>query len=114
MATSYQQLLEKKRALEQQQAELERQIAESHQAEKAGAIEKVKAIMAEYGLTIEDLQETAKRGRKPGAKSSTAGSKVAAKYRDEATGNSWSGRGLQPKWLKAALAEGRKIEDFAV
>lgn len=113
MAT-YQELLEAKRKLEQQQAELERQIAESHQAEKAGAVEKVKAIMAEFNLTVADLQETAKRGRKPGAKSATAGSKVAAKYRDPATGNAWSGRGLQPKWLKAALAEGKKIEDFAV
>ena len=43
-----------------------------------------------------------------------AGRKVAAKYRDSATGNSWSGRGLQPNWLKAALASGRKLEEFAV
>ena len=33
--------------------------------------------------------------------------------RNKATGDTWSGRGLQPKWLKAALAAGRKIEDFA-
>ena len=39
--------------------------------------------------------------------------KVAAKYRDEA-GNTWSGRGLQPRWLKAAIGAGKKIEDFAV
>ena len=39
---------------------------------------------------------------------------VAAKYRNKATGETWSGRGLQPKWLKAALAAGRKIDDFAV
>jgi DNA-binding protein H-NS len=39
---------------------------------------------------------------------------VPAKYRDPATGTGWSGRGLQPKWLKAALADGRKLSDFAV
>ena len=33
---------------------------------------------------------------------------------DPATGTTWSGRGLQPKWLKAALASGRKLSDFAV
>jgi DNA-binding protein H-NS len=37
---------------------------------------------------------------------------VPAKYRDPATGDSWSGRGLQPKWLKAALTSGRRIDDF--
>jgi len=39
---------------------------------------------------------------------------VAAKYRNAATGDAWTGRGLQPKWLKAALAAGAKLEDFAV
>lgn len=115
MATTYQQLLEQKRKLEEQQAALLKQLEEAGAAEKAVAVEKVKAIMTEFGLTIGDLQETAsKRGRKPGAKSTTAGSKVAAKYKDPVTGNSWTGRGLQPRWLKAALAEGKKIEDFAV
>ena len=42
------------------------------------------------------------------------GAKVAPKYRDTATGQTWSGRGLQPNWLKAALAAGRKIDDFRV
>jgi len=40
--------------------------------------------------------------------------KVAAKYHNTATGDSWSGRGLQPRWLKAALAAGAKVTDFAV
>lgn len=112
MAT-YQELLEQKRALEQQTAQLLKQIEEQQTTEKAGAVEKVKAIMAEYGLTIADLQET-KRGRKPGTSApKTSGSKVAAKYKDD-QGNSWSGRGLKPKWLTAALAVGKKIEDFAV
>jgi DNA-binding protein H-NS len=39
---------------------------------------------------------------------------VAAKYRNTSTGDTWSGRGLQPKWLKAAIASGKKISDFAV
>lgn len=38
--------------------------------------------------------------------------KVAPKYRDAATGQTWSGRGLQPNWLKAALATGRGIAEF--
>ena len=30
------------------------------------------------------------------------------------TGATWSGRGLQPAWLKAALANGRRLSDFDV
>ena len=40
--------------------------------------------------------------------------KVAIKYRNASTAETWTGRGLQPKWLKAALASGAKIEDFLV
>ena len=35
-----------------------------------------------------------------------------AKYRNAATGETWSGRGLQPAWLKAAIAAGKRLEDF--
>ncbi len=38
----------------------------------------------------------------------------AAKYVDPATGSTWSGRGLQPAWLKAALADGKELADFEV
>ena len=36
------------------------------------------------------------------------------KYRHPSTGATWSGRGLQPAWLKAALANGRRLSDFDV
>ena len=92
-----------------QREALEKQIALTRKQERADAIAKVHALMAEYGLSASDIG--AKRG---GKSSSVKGSKVAAKYRNAATGDSWSGRGLQPKWLKAALAAGRKLGDFAV
>lgn len=93
-----------------QKAALEKQIEATRREAKADAIARVKALMSEFGLTTADLS-----GRGPGKGGSAAkGSKVAAKYRNKATGESWSGRGLQPKWLKAALASGRKLQDFAV
>jgi DNA-binding protein H-NS len=90
-----------------QKAALEQQIAEAQRAERAGAVAKVRALMAEHGLTLADLSSRSSAPKR-------AGAKVAAKYRDAATGDTWSGRGLQPKWLKAALASGKKISDFAV
>jgi DNA-binding protein H-NS len=92
-----------------QKAALEQQIQQLSSAERAGAIAQVKNLMAQHGLTLADLSGgifSAKRGPKTGGT-------VAAKYRDDA-GNSWSGRGLQPKWLKAAIASGKSLADFAV
>ncbi len=37
---------------------------------------------------------------------------VEAKYRNRATGETWTGRGSRPRWLRAALDDGAAIEDF--
>jgi ribosomal protein S25 len=34
------------------------------------------------------------------------------KYRDPATGATWTGRGKRPRWLEVALEDGRKLEEF--
>jgi DNA-binding protein H-NS len=91
-----------------QKAAIEQQIAEAQRAERSGAIAKVRALMTEHGLTLSDLSS------KPAASARRTGVKVAPKYRDAATGNTWSGRGLQPKWLREALASGKRISDFAI
>jgi hypothetical protein len=41
------------------------------------------------------------------------GRKVPIKYRDK-EGNTWAGRGAQPRWLREKLKAGAKLEDFAV
>jgi len=90
-----------------QKAAIEQQIIEVQRAERSGAVAKVRALMAEHGLSLSDLSTKSATPKRTGAK-------VAAKYRDAATGSTWSGRGLQPKWLKQALASGKKISDFAI
>ena len=92
-----------------QKEALEHEIERTRQKDRSDAITKVRALMDEYGLTAADL--SARKGIKARA---GKGKKVAAKYRNAATGETWSGRGLQPKWLKAALTGGRKLADFAV
>lgn len=90
-----------------QKAALEQQILEAQREERSQAIAKVRALMAEYGLTLADLGTRATAAPR---KAST--SRVAPKYRHPETGETWSGRGLQPKWLKSALAAGARIDDF--
>jgi DNA-binding protein H-NS len=95
-----------------QKAALEKQITEARREARAGAIAQIKSLMAEHGLTLADLGGKAPASAPAGG--SRKGSKVPPKYRDPDTGTTWSGRGLQPKWLKAALANGRKLSDFAL
>lgn len=104
--------------------------------EKHGVISRIKEAIEVYGLTTEDLfpsGPTIKVARKSGRRarsvaerdvsappkkrrgraSSSAGKSVPVKYSD-GKGNEWSGRGSQPRWLKAALSEGKGIESFLV
>lgn len=78
-----------KELLAQREA-LDQQISQTKERERSEAVAKVKSLMSEYGLTIADLSSRAAKPAKV--------SKVAAKYRNQATGETWSGRGLQPKW----------------
>lgn len=74
-------------------------------------------------VTIERSQPGTRtaRGREKTAKALAEGSSEwlgptgkPAKYRDAATGSTWSGRGLMPKWLKVAMERGKKLTDFEV
>ena len=111
--TTYTDLLAKKATLDRQAAELEKQLAQAKKAELASVISYIKNLMAEYNLTQADLEGRAKGGAGK-EKGPLSERKVAPKFRDPETGATWSGRGLRPRWLSAALEAGRKAEDFAV
>jgi DNA-binding protein H-NS len=87
--------------------------------EREGVIERMKEAIEAYGITASDLGLSARRGRPASSfprgatrrkASKSAGG--AAAYADSA-GNTWGGRGPRPKWLRDALANGAKLEDFA-
>ncbi len=111
--------------------ELKKQAERQRKEEYSSVIKTIKKQIADYGITAEELglgSGAAKRGRKPGkasakpgrkparkaaAKRANAGIKVAPKYRDDA-GNTWTGRGKQPKWVVAALAMGRSLDSLLI
>ena len=86
--TSYKELLA-------QRAELEKQIEAARKDALATAIAQVRAIVAEYELTEEDV--FSKKAPRTTATGSTK--TVAPKYRDPATGATWTGRGKPPLWI---------------
>jgi DNA-binding protein H-NS len=82
--------------------------------ERDGVIARMKEAIAAYGITAGDLglsssRKAASAGRR-GLPKSKSGAKAA--YADS-DGNTWGGRGPRPKWLRDALANGSKLEDFA-
>lgn len=92
MAT-YKQLLAQKEALEAQ-------IAEMRSAEVAGVIDQIRSLMAQYDLSVEDIEGKRRRGRPAGSEAAkTAKVPLPPKYRDPKTGATWSGRGRAPAWL---------------
>lgn len=74
-----------------------------------GALVEHRAVL-EKQLALLGGDKVARRGRR---KSTLKGRKVPPKYRDR-SGNTWAGRGAKPRWLVAAIKEGRKIEDFLI
>ncbi|MBP0625438.1 H-NS family nucleoid-associated regulatory protein [Cupriavidus consociatus] len=101
MAT-YKELMAQKQALEAQ-------LEEARTSEVASVIEQIRELMAQYGLSPEDVAPRRRRGRPAGA-ASTPQEKASLppKYMDPKTGKTWSGRGRTPAWL------GKRPERFLI
>ncbi|RQR59887.1 H-NS histone family protein [Burkholderia sp. Bp9125] len=76
-------------------------------AEMEAVLADVRAKIAEYGLTEQDVFGR-KRTRAKGASSSKPQS--APKYRDPKTGATWSGKGRAPAWI----ANAKRRERFLI
>ncbi len=94
--SNYKDLLKQREALEQQ-------IKAARDRELSDAIHQAKSIIEEFGLTADDLF-----GGKP-RRSAAAGTKVAAKFKDPLTGQTWTGRGKPPRWIANEDREKFKI-----
>lgn len=84
-------------------AELENKAKEARALELAAAKAQIAEIMQTYGLTINDI------GNSATSKVAKTRQPVPAKYRDAATGETWTGRGRAPRWL-----DGKNKDDFLI
>jgi DNA-binding protein H-NS len=89
MTTSYKELIKQREALEQA-------IAHARENELSEAVRQVRQLVSEFGLTVQDVFPA---GRGPAKPKINTGSKVAPKYRDPVSGQTWTGRGKAPKWI---------------
>jgi DNA-binding protein H-NS len=88
--------------LQDQITKLQMDAEEARSREIQGALGQIKSLMEEYALTVEDLGSLSKK------KSRKAAQRTSIQFKDEA-GNTWSGRGRMPAWLK-----GKDKEQFRV
>lgn len=66
---------------------------------RAGAVERVLKLMNQLGVSVDDLRGA--KGRR-GRGAAAPRSKGVAKYRDPATGKTWTGHGRAPDWIRNA------------
>ena len=112
--------------IQSQIQKLQKQASEIRAREFDATVRDIRGKMQAFGITLKDLQVTEPgRGKGRGRPASKGNVKVAslkkkvtstpvaAKYRGP-NGESWSGRGLTPRWLASLIAQGQSKEDFAI
>jgi|688.fasta_scaffold534879_1 DNA-binding protein H-NS len=116
--------------IQSQIEKLQKQAADIRSREFTSTVQDILAKMQAFGITIKDLGAGLKkapktRGRPAGkgkvkvagtrraAKKAAGTSTVAPKYQGP-NGETWTGRGLMPRWMAALVAEGKSKEDFAI
>lgn len=105
------------KSIETQIRRLQEKAEKLKASRKGPAIRDIVRQMKAEGITLDEIQDAlkAKAPRKAPAAGKPAAAvrkPVAIKYRDEATGQTWTGRGRAPTWLAEAEAAGRKREEF--
>lgn len=103
---------------------LEGEIRARQSVERTKALAEIRQIMTTHGLTLKDLGAAARRGSSrdvaadgsepPPAKRQMPSTKVSAKFRDPDTGDSWTGRGMTPKWLRDHEEAGRPRAKYLI
>jgi DNA-binding protein H-NS len=107
--------------LQTQIDKLQKQASELRAKEFDATVNQIQKLMAAYGITAKDLQDA--KGKSKKLKSLKSDAKAAnikkvkapvpAKYAGP-NGETWTGRGIAPKWLSALIANGQSKETFLI
>ncbi|SAL86156.1 HNS-like transcriptional regulator [Caballeronia arvi] len=92
-------------SIEARIAKLQAQAEAITKKQSAGVIAQIHSLMAEHGLTVDDLgsKSDGRRATSSAATKTTEGKGASnAKYRDLKSGATWSGHGRAPGWIAGA------------
>lgn len=112
--------------IQKQIEELQKKASDIKAKEFQKTVLEIRAKMHAFGITVKDLHPNntgtgkTKQKIRPGdtvkkvrSQAKKKGASIAPKYRGPA-GETWSGRGLTPRWLVSLLAQGKTKEEFAI
>ena len=96
--------------------ELQRQAEMLRDQELTSVIAEIKQKMKTYNISMEDINGSRhiNASRRKTGDSDRATVKAPIKFLNKTTNQSWSGRGLKPRWLTAAMEQGATLDDFSV
>ena len=82
-------------------------LAEKQAEKRSAVLAEIRRLAASIGVEVTVGGETKKAERKP--------VRVAPKYRNpENSEQTWTGRGVAPKWMQAYLQAGREKSEFLI
>lgn len=112
--------------LQEQIKALQKQAADVRARDFNETVKDIQAKMMAFGITPKDLAVTQRKPRKvkeqslfekpvkaKAVRTKASGKAVEPKYIGP-EGQTWSGRGLSPKWLAVLVTQGSKREDFLI
>jgi len=89
-------------------ARAQKALEDKQKESRRAVIAQIKELADSIGVTV-----TITDGDRP--VSYRRGGKVAPKYRNPHNPNqTWTGRGVKPRWLAALISEGRQAEEFLI
>lgn len=88
-------------------ADLDSEIEHARQQQRSAVMSQILELMKLHGITSADIATaSAGKGKRLGT--------VPPKYRHPESGQTWSGRGLQPRWLAEAVAAGNSLDQYRI
>ena len=88
------------------QKSVEKEIKGFRSRKRADALKEIQAVAKKHGLSVDEVI---------GGKGKAKKSKAPAKFRNPANAEqTWSGRGRQPEWYKAAISKGKTPKSLEI
>jgi DNA-binding protein H-NS len=96
--------------LKELQYDIDQEVKNRQQGDLAKARQQILSIAQDVGVTVEELLAVNSKKSSKGK-----GHKVEPQYHNPADmGQTWTGRGRQPKWIAEGIAGGKQLADFRI
>lgn len=105
-----------KQKIEKEILRLQRQMKTLKVKQRRPIITSIVRSMQDNEITIEELTEALEKTQKRGSSTNASQPKsvLPPKFRNPATGDTWTGRGRPPRWILDAEAAGKERSKFLI